>query len=41
MKKFIITSVLYISYVEPLFVVANIIGSPGTNDILLLYSKLF
>ena len=40
MKMFIITSILYISYVETLFVVAKIIGSPGTNDILLFYSKV-
>jgi len=26
---------------EPLFVVAKIMGSPGKNDSLLFYSKLF
>jgi len=41
MKIFILTSILYISYVETLFVVAKIIGSPGTNDILLFYAKVF
>jgi len=35
---FIITSRLYISYMEPLFVVAKIIGSPGKNDGLLSFS---
>jgi len=41
MKIFIITSIFYISYMEPLFVVAKIIGSPGKNDSLLFHSKLF
>jgi len=40
-KKFIITSRFYISYMEPLFIVAKIIGSPGRNDSLLFHSKLF
>jgi len=29
----------YISYMEPLFVVVKIIGSPGKNDSLRLHSK--
>jgi len=39
MRIFVITSVLYISFVEPLFVVAKIIGSPGKNDFLLFSFK--
>jgi len=31
---------IFISYMEPLFVVGKMIGSPGKNDCLLLHSKL-
>jgi len=37
---FMITSRLYTSYMEPLFVIAKIIGSLGKNDSLLFHSKL-
>jgi len=40
MKIFIITSGFYISYIEPLFVVARIIGSPGKNDSLIFSFKI-
>jgi len=39
-KIFIISSIFYISYTEPLFVAAKIIASPGKNDSLLFHSKL-
>jgi len=35
-----ITSIFFISYMETLFVVAKIIGSPGENNSLLFHSKL-
>jgi len=41
MKIFISTSLLYVSYMEPFFVVTNIIGSPGNHDGLPFHSKLF
>jgi len=40
-KIFIIISRFYISYMEPLFILANIIGSSGKNESLLFHSKLF
>jgi len=40
-KIFIVSYVLYISVMEPLFVVTKIIGLLGKNDSLLFHSKLF
>ena len=40
-KTFIISSIFYISYMQPLVVVVKILGSPGKNDSLLFHSKMF
>ena len=37
---FIITSRFYILYMEPVFFIAKIIGSPGYNSRLHIYTKL-
>ena len=41
MKIFIITSLFFISCIEPFFVVAKIINPSGENDGLLFHSKFY
>jgi len=41
MAMFMVTYIFYISYVEPLFVVATITGSPGKNVSLLQWFSNF